>query len=62
MTNNTHTHSFDSDLSSITVDMRTATLVQEPPRFTCSCGYFTTYHNGLEWHDADGNLIEPGTP
>lgn len=57
----THTHRFESDTTSFTVDYRNPNQAFEP-RFTCTCGYYTTYHNGLEWHNANGDVIEPGTP
>ena len=56
----THTHRFESDLSDFTVDYRRSEANTET-RFTCTCGYYTTYHNGLEWHNANGDVIEPGT-
>ena len=62
-TETTHTHRFE-DLSGetrFTVDYRNPNERFEP-RFTCTCGYYATYHNGLEWHNANGEIIEPGTP
>lgn len=58
----THTHQFISDVTEFTVNYRTDECDVDEFRFTCSCGYYTTYHNGLEWHNADGEIIPPGTP
>ena len=59
--NTTHTHQFLGDLTDFKVDYRSTEAVTET-RFTCSCGYYTTYHNGLEWHNSNGEIIPPGTP
>lgn len=62
---NTHTHSFDSVPDSFTLTYRSEGWATEN-RCKCSCGYFTVYGNGATnaptWHDADGNVIEFGTP
>jgi len=54
-----HTHKFDSDSSPVVVNLK-GELKSELPRFTCTCGYFTTYYGGkVIWHDADGVEITP---
>jgi hypothetical protein len=45
-------------MTSFVVDYRNPVQPIET-RFTCVCGYYTTYHNGLEWHNANGDIIEP---
>ena len=55
----THTHQFQADSSPVKVTLR-GELRSELPKFTCSCGYFTTYSGGkVIWHDADGVEITP---
>lgn len=54
----THIHKFECDMTSFVVDYRNPVQPIET-RFTCVCGYYTTYHNGLEWHNANGDIIEP---
>lgn len=54
----THTHKFESDITEFVVDYRNPQPDTEF-RMTCTCGYYTTYHNGLEWHNANGDVIEP---
>lgn len=56
---NTHTHRFEADDSPVKVTLK-GELRSELPRFTCSCGLFTTYYGGkVIWHDANGVEITP---
>lgn len=55
----THKHHFETDLSPFKVNLR-GELTSELPKFTCTCGYYTTYFGGrVIWHDADGVEITP---
>ena len=55
----THTHKFEADDSPVIVNFK-GELKSELPKFTCICGYFTTYFGGkVIWHDVHGAEITP---
>lgn len=59
----THTHKFEfMNVTEFSVNPLSRELPKDEVRFTCRCGYYTTYRNGLEWHNAKGEIIPEGTP